>query len=101
MNTYLCTDGSRVTQGQIDSRMRKAKANLIQEQFDDEGYNFCRKCNRSTGTYFDCSHIISIQDAKNLGQTEQCWNVNNMRILCRECHQKVDKLGMQFKKTLD
>lgn len=100
MNTYLCSDGSRVTQPQLERKMRVAKMELIEEQLDSFGYNFCqeRKCKRSNGVRLDCSHTISIQHAKNLGKTELCWDKNNMRMLCRSCHQKFDKLNVQFKK---
>jgi len=31
-------------------------------------------------------------EAKEEGKTEQCWNVGNIVIRCRKCHQKHDKL---------
>lgn len=96
MNKYLCSDGSKVSQGIIESRMRKSKAELIQIQVENHGYNHCTKCGKSSGTRLDCSHIISIREAKNIGKAELCWDVKNMRILCRDCHQIVDRLNLKF-----
>lgn len=96
MNSYICTDGSKVTQAQIERKMRVAKEKLINNQRESFGYNFCVKCKRSSGVRFDCSHIVSIKQAKELSATQKCWDVNNMRVLCRPCHQKFDGLDLKF-----
>lgn len=97
MNTYKTSQGERVTQSQVDSRIRKAKAKALQNQFEEHGWNFCEECGHNgSGTRLDCSHDISVKKAKDTGQTEQCWNVGNITILCRSCHQKKDKLNLQF-----
>lgn len=96
MNSYQMSNGERVLQSTIESRIKKAKATLIEIQFIDHGYNFCEQCGQSSGTYLDCSHDISVKQAKENGQTEQCWNIGNMKILCRKCHQEKDGLNMKF-----
>lgn len=97
MNTYQTSQGERVTQSQIDSRIRKAKAQALENQFEEHGWNFCEECGHNgSGTRLDCSHDISVKKAKENGMTEQCWNVGNITILCRSCHQKKDKLNLQF-----
>ena len=95
--TYSTSTGERVTQGQIESRMRTAKENVLKAQFDEYNYNFCVECGKnSNGTRLDMSHDISIKSAKEQGKTELCWDENNIKVRCRECHQKLDKLILKF-----
>jgi len=92
MNSYQCSDGSRLKQSVIDRLITKAKKQKVQSQFDDHGYNFCEECGVSSGTYLDCSHDVSVKKAKDQGKTELCFDVNNITMLCRKCHQIKDKL---------
>lgn len=92
MNSYKCSDGTRLKQSIIDRLITKAKKNKVQSQFDDHGYNFCEECGISSGTYLDCSHDVSVKKAKEEGKTELCFDVNNITMLCRKCHQIKDKL---------
>lgn len=97
MNHYKTSDGQRVTQPEIERRMREAKRQLLQNQIFDFSYNFCEECGHNgSGTRLDCSHIISILRAKQMNQIELCWDVNNLSVLCRPCHEKRDKLNIQF-----
>ena len=97
MNTYKTSSGERFTQSQVDARIRKAKAKALENQFNDHGYNFCEECgsNGSNGR-LDCSHDYAVKKAKEDGKTEQCWNVKNIVIRCRSCHQKKDGLDLRF-----
>lgn len=96
-NTYKCSDESRVTQGQIDSRVRKAKQQKI-EEFEDfhNRKPFCQTCKRNDCTPVDCSHNISVKEAKESGRTELCWDKDNITFRGRKCHQILDKLNVQF-----
>lgn len=97
MNFYKTSTGEKFTTEQIESKMKFAKAKALEKQFNEYDYNFCEQCGRNAlGTRLDCSHDISVKKAKENGQSEQCWNVGNITILCRECHQKKDKLNIQF-----
>lgn len=96
MNSYKTSNGERIKQSVIDSLIRKAKAEKVRQQFDEHGYNFCENCGISNGTYIDVSHRISVKEAKETGRTELCYDVNNLDMLCRSCHQKRDKLNIQF-----
>ena len=97
MNTYKSSTGERYTQNQIDRKITEAKAKVIQNQINEYGYNFCEDCGRNaSGMRLDCSHDISVKRAKEEGRTEQCWNVKNIVIRCRDCHQKHDKLNLQI-----
>lgn len=97
MNSYKTTWGERFTQSQIDRKIRKAKAEALKRQFEEYGYNFCEECgNNGSGTRLDCSHDYPVGRAKAEGKTEQSWNVKNIVIRCRRCHQEHDKLNLQF-----
>ena len=92
MNTYKTSTGERLSKSVIDARVRKAKRGKIDEQFEEHGYNFCEECNVSSGVYLDCSHILSVDRCQKEGKSELSYDVNNISILCRSCHQKHDKL---------
>ena len=97
MNTYSTSTGERFSQSQIERRITDAKAKALQNQIDEFGYNFCEQCGKNgSSTRLDCSHEISVKRAKEEGKTEQCWNVKNIVIRCRGCHQKHDKLDSKF-----
>jgi len=97
VNTYKTTNGERITQSQIDLRIRKAKEQKLESMNDQFGYVFCEQCGRNgSGTRLDCSHDISVKKAKEEGKSELCWDVQNITILCRKCHQVKDKLNVQF-----
>lgn len=97
MNTYYCSDGEKVTQIQIDYRVKKAKSEVLEKQRQEHDYNFCEDCGKNaSGTRLDCSHDYPVGKAKADGKTEQSWNVDNITIRCRKCHQKKDKLDLKF-----
>lgn len=98
MNHYFTSEGERVSQSTVDYRIKKAKAEALKNQHDEHGYNFCESCgvNANHSGKLDCSHDISVKKAKESGKTEQCWNVGNITILCRKCHQNKDGLDLKF-----
>ncbi len=91
MNTYSTNTGERFTTPQIDSKVRKAKQEKIDEFIDEHGYVFCEQCGvNASNTYIDCSHDISVKQAKETGEAQQCWNVKNITLRCRKCHTEHD-----------
>lgn len=101
MNTYKTSTGERFTQSQIDAKIREAKKSALERQFDMIGFNCCEKCgNNGSNTRLDCSHDISVDRAKKNGETEKCWDVKNIKILCRNCHKTKDGLNLQFSNNL-
>ena len=96
MNSYKCSDGSRIKQSVLDRLITKAKAEKIRQQFDDKGYNHCEDCGVSGGTYLDCSHDESVKSCKENGRAEKAFDVNNITIRCRKCHQEKDGLNLNF-----
>ncbi|TYP71515.1 hypothetical protein BD809_10997 [Aquimarina intermedia] len=95
-NTYACSDGTRVDQKTIDYRIKKAKAQKKIEFIDEHGYLFCEDCERNDCKPIDASHEVSVYEAKKTGRTELCWSVENLRYRGRPCHQRYDKLDVQF-----
>lgn len=97
MNTYKISTGERVKQSVIDRKIREAKAEALRLQFEEHGWNFCEECGHNgSGTRLDCSHDYSVGRAKSEGKTEQAWNVKNIVIRCRSCHQDRDGLKLKF-----
>lgn len=98
-NTYKDSQGNRYTQPEIERRVREAKKQLLQNQLFDFQYNFCEECGHNgSGTRLDCSHTISLKEAKESGRTELSWDVSNLRVLCRNCHSEYDKNNLKFTK---
>lgn len=92
MNTYECSDGTRLKKSVIDSLVRKAKEQKLRQFVDENGYVFCEECKVSNAFKFDCSHDLSVKKCQENGTTELAFDVNNISILCRKCHQIKDQL---------
>lgn len=93
-NKYFDSDGHSYTQGQVNANITKAKERKLNEFFDEHGYHFCEQCrvNSSNSFKLDCSHQISVKEAKETKQVQLAWTVSNIKLLCRRCHQIKDKL---------
>ena len=98
MGSYKTSTGERLSNSIIDRRITEAKKQLLENQFDEHGYNFCEQCGRSSGVYLDCSHDISVKKAKDDGHAELCYKVGNMTVLCRPCHAEKDGNAPKFTK---
>ena len=92
MNTYSDSNGKRYTTPQIEREIKKACLELLELQFIEDGYNYCERCKRSSGTYLDVSHTISRKKGKEDGNVQVLWDYGNLEVLCRKCHQIKDKL---------
>lgn len=81
-----------MTKSVIDRRIREAKEKKIAETIEKFGYLFCEECGRNatTGIPLDCSHDIPVSKCQGSGKTELAWDVNNITIRCRRCHNKHD-----------
>ena len=95
MNHYKTSTGESVSQSTIDYRITEAKRDFLENHLHEHGYYFCEECGKSSGVILDCSHDISVKKAKENRMTEQCWNIKNLTLLCRECHQEKDGLNIQ------
>jgi len=94
-NSYQTSDGERVTKSVIDRRVHEAKAEKIATMINDYGYVFCEDCKKNDCKPIDCSHDISVKEAQESGRTELAWDVKNITMRGRACHQKWDKSGIQ------
>jgi len=91
MGSYKTSSGERLQKSVIDSRVRKAKKQKINNQLEEFGFNFCEECDKSSGVYLDCSHDISVDKCQKEGRSELAYDVNNITIRCRECHKIHDR----------
>jgi len=89
MNHYYTSDEERIAKSVIDSKTRQAKSNALDIQFWEYGYNFCVNCKTSRGR-LDCSHTISVDEAQKTRRAELAWDVENIKVRCRECHIRHD-----------
>ena len=101
MNTYQTSTGERLKKSVIDSLVKKANKEKLKQQFEEFGFNFCEDCHISGGVFLDCSHDISVKECQESGQAEKAFDVNNIKIRCRSCHQKKDKLNVQFGQSVE
>lgn len=96
MGTYKCSDGSRVSQEQIDINIKKAKAKKQQLFLLEHGYFFCEDCEKNTCKPIDCSHDEPVLKSKLESRTEKAWDVNNITLRGRDCHARLDKNDVQW-----
>jgi 5-methylcytosine-specific restriction endonuclease McrA len=99
MNTYKTSQGERIKKSEIDHRVRWAKKAALTKQINEHGYNFCENtiCSHPNMAPFDCAHIISVNECQKQGKSELAWDIKNIQILCRTCHQWYDGLNLKFK----
>jgi len=91
MPSYKMSSGQRVSKSYIDTKVRRVKKEKLKEQLDEFSYNFCEDCGVSSGIYLDCSHDISVDKCQKNGTSELAWDIDNITIRCRNCHNKHDK----------
>lgn len=98
-NSYKMSSGERVTKTEIDKQVHKAKQRKIDGMMDEHGYIFCEECGVNSSVMpIDCSHNKSVYECQKDGESEQAWNVSNITMRCRKCHQRLDKLDIQSSK---
>lgn len=101
-NKISLSDGTKMTPDALEKKIHKAKEVKIQEMIDNYGFVFCEDCgqygeNRPKGvnemdlTIIDCSHEISVKEAKESGRAELACDVDNIRMRCRYHHRIHDK----------
>lgn len=97
MTKYSTSAGQAVEKSIIDRRTREGKAEALEAQRDEFGYNFCVKCgNNGSGRRLHCSHIVSVKEAQETSRAELAWLPSNIQILCEVCHAEFDGLNTQL-----
>jgi len=92
-NKYLCSDGSKVTQAQIDNKRSEAYRN----RYSDNPAIWCDGC----GQRCQCSaHIISQARCKQIGKTELIWTHENFFPSCFKCNAAIENPKGQEWKSL-
>lgn len=91
-NTYAASDGTRYTQEEINNNIDLAKEEVKEIYLDQYGYLFCTDCKRNDCQPIEMSHTISIKWAKENGQVELCWSVENIKPRGHKCHAILDGL---------
>ena len=94
MNTYSDSKGNRYTTPQIEVKIKTTALLKLELQFVEYGYNFCEQCKQNDDKPIDVSHTISRKTAKENGNVEILWDLDNLEILGRSCHKKKDKLNL-------
>ena len=94
MNHFHTSYGERVSKEEIDRRTKAAKKEKLQQQIDNIGYNVCEECYLNDCKPLDCAHLISVDEAQKTGRAELCWDVENIKVMGRDCHRKHDKNGV-------
>lgn len=78
-NSYQCSNGERVTQSQINSRLSQMKKGIL--------HRFICHC----GTYgTSWSHSVPQKECKYMGKTELIWDEDNGEWECNECHKEYE-----------
>ncbi len=90
MNYYKTSDGTKVSKSIIDSRIRKAKAEKLEQFYEEHEYYFCEDCKKNDCVPIDCSHDLSVDQCQKQGKTELAWDVGNLTLRGRNCHVKHD-----------
>lgn len=100
-NKYTLSDGTKINSKTLELKITLAKAAKIAEMMDNYGYIFCEDCNEFGHPpgplnemelkIIDCSHQISVKEAKESGRAELCCDVDNIRMRCRMHHRIHDK----------
>lgn len=82
-NTYLCSDGNRVTQDYINKKLKQAR----QRKGKKEGCAaFGDKYSLDLHGPIDNDHTISVDRCKEIGKTELIWALENMEHSSRVAH---------------
>ena len=90
-NHYNCSDGRTVSKTYVNRMVTKAKRQVLADQLETLGYHKCQECGINGGTPLDCAHTVSVDEAQKSGRTELSWAPQNIKILCRHCHNIYDK----------
>jgi len=95
LNHFTTSTGERVSQKQIDYRIRRAKGQKIEQFLSEHGYLVCQDCGQNDCKAVDCSHDKSVDWCKKHGCLELAWDVNNITLRGRKCHRIHDKLDIK------
>ena len=97
-NTYSDSNGKRWKKSQIDIKIKKSK----KDKWESMEYPYCETCGRNaSNTRLDCSHLVSVKEAQESSMSELAWDLSNMLIECRTCHNKTEVQRKKFRNYLN
>lgn len=103
MDTYFGSDGTKYTRDEVQRYVKNAKKRKLELFKEEHGYHFCehikdngKMCGRSSGMPLDMSHTESVRVSRINRRIELAWDIENIKIRCRDCHQVHDKLNVQW-----
>ena len=95
-NRFSQSDGTKISSKALEINIHRAKELKILEMTDNYGHIFCEDCNEfglppeprndMELKIIDCSHQISVDEAKKSGRAELAYNIDNIRMRCRIHH---------------
>ena len=91
MNHYFTTSGERIKKSVVDRRVREAKQKKIDLFLEEHGYVFCEDCRQNNCVPVDCSHNKSVDWCQKNRCVELAWDIDNITLRGRKCHNKHDK----------
>jgi hypothetical protein len=92
MARYKTSHGTYIEKKTIDRLVREAKKYKLDSFYEDHGYHYCEECGRNATVFrIDCSHDISVDQCQKQGTAELAYNVDNITLRCRLCHNIHDK----------
>lgn len=84
-NTFLCSDGTRVTQAEINERRAQAYAEY--DAIQDPAV--CEGCGKSDSIDTAHAHIIAQARCKAIGKTQLIWTIGNFFHGCSTCNDAI------------
>ena len=92
MTRYKLSDGTYINKSVLDARISQAKVEKLRHHLDKYDYYFCTTCKQNDCKPIDVAHIKSVNDCQKDGCAEMAYNLDNLVIEGRKCHEKRDKL---------
>ncbi len=92
MASYKLSSGKRLSKKIIDRRIKKAKELKKELFFEEHGYYFCEHTKR-TDCRLSMSHIISVKECQNNGNSELSYDIDNLELLSDESHLEIEQMS--------
>tara|TARA_R110000796_G_scaffold238078_2_gene358313 strand:+ start:444 stop:836 length:393 start_codon:yes stop_codon:yes gene_type:complete len=98
MPKYPNSSGEMIDKKVIDRRIAKAKDQYVEKFIDTHGFLFCERLIRSD-LPLDRSHVVSVKYCQEHGKSELAWDLNNIELLCRAEHLKLEQLPNKVRES--
>ncbi len=99
MGSFGLSDGTRLKNSVIDSRIRKAKSDKLRQMQPEGTDRCCERCGSNQGR-LTMSHLISVKEAKESGRSEIAYDIDDMELACEKCHLWVESQTKEEREQL-